>query len=213
MSAISVKLDAGYLSRSVERARTSAPASIIPLPTRELQLSAITPPKAQSALAQAATHLALQESQPWIEQQSHFRAMPRSDLATAAYGVSSRYTSGERSEAKLQLETNDKAFMDRARSLSMLSGDERVHWQAQLDLDANKGNLERDQTAAAEGSIDRDQLGKNIAAMNQAIGQPSSIALRYPNGWTSQKSEASQTAANLGAERVAQTYRLHAFED
>lgn len=146
-----------------------------------------------------------------------FQGLDRDQLASIVFDRSGAYSLEERASVKQLVDTNDEAFLGRARELSDISGDERVFLRAQIDLEKSKSVLER-AVPDAEKPVDIDGLKRTLDELNAAVGAPVGISLSYPNGLRSSgapnlplpnRDDASRVSA--GATRAALVYREAGF--
>lgn len=148
---------------------------------------------------------------------TYYRGLDRDQLASMVYDRQSRFSLGERRSAQSQLQANDTTFLDRAKELTDISGDERVLLNAQLVLEQAKSPIER--------AVPRSEAGPSILELGQQIaeataelgGEPVGISLSYPNGWAGAPVKLGlpdeSAAANVspGATRMALRYRESLF--
>jgi hypothetical protein len=141
---------------------------------------------------------------------NRLNGLDRDQLSTMVYDRDGRYSLEERSGALARLEARDREFLDRARDLARISGDERVLHEAVIALEGSKSPVER---AVPDGEAvpDVSALRRRSAALTAQLGgAPVSVSLRYPDD-LSHASARPFNAASPGADRVAQIYRDSLF--
>lgn len=188
---------------------------------RNLTLISDPPPPSdvmRKARADALAELAESGEQTASEfNATRFRGLDRDQLAGMAFDRSGSYSVDIRRGALKQLQSNDRVFLDRARELAEISGDDRVRLNAELELEQSKGAIERAVPKGEEGpspSLLRRQVAEKTTELG---GAPVGISLRYPNGWTAEEKSLSLPDSlgvnniSPGATRVALMYRESLF--
>lgn len=146
-----------------------------------------------------------------------FLGLDRDQLASIVFDRGGGYSVAERASIKKLIDSNDEAFLGRARELSDISGDERVFLKAQIDLEKSKSALER-AVPEREEKVDIASLERKVDALNKEVGAPVGITLSYPNGLQSfgapslplpNRDDAANVSA--GATRAALVYREAGF--
>lgn len=147
---------------------------------------------------------------------NRFRGLDRDQLASMVYDRSGTFSLSERRGAQSQLEANDRVYLDRAKELADVSGDERVLLHAVLELEQSKSPIER-ALPATEKAPSIIELKEQIAEKTAEFGGgPVGISLRYPNGLVGEgglpmPASLGTSAVSPGATRVALLYRESLF--
>lgn len=204
MSTVIAGTSYAHLARvSGARYRTeAAPAVAIASPSLRVERGR-TPAIPSTALLFPAD--AASPQRQWLQESNRLDRLGRVDLVAIAYrndGTASRH---EVLAAAAQLAANDEAYLQTAKALAASSGDDRVHWAAQVALEQARAPGERTMSDAEVAVL---KLG--IAATNAAYGEPQSLSLRYPNGWSSSPAAASQPPSSSGPVGIASVVRAYA---
>lgn len=191
-----------------EQSRSPAPA-----------VAKLTPVSLVDGLRQArADALAELQNAPDVEDSNarRYLGLDRDQLAAMVFDRKQVYSIGERRSAQRQLETNDRAYLDRASELATISGDERVVLNARLEIELSKSAIER--AVPRSDAVDTAALQAKIAEKTAQLGgSPASISLRYPNGWAASGNDVPSSdrlgAGHVlpGAARLALLYRESLF--